>query len=377
MLSYLRQSPKTMSKLSHLPLSILAIITLCCVLACAGPTGSDEDASMDMGGPLDIDEMPPGTPVRALRCEADEGAIGRLASRPKEAWLRSTSSLIAKVGAPSHALHDVLTTRSRDVDFLGLVMYGGLGVELSGEIAELYIHNCEQDFELLSRVLIGRDGRARFVLEEQDVPFHGVYSIALRLPGDGSLAHATLRVLPAGTKIVVMDLDGVLSEDRISAFGDALRDLFAPIGAGERVPEPRPDASGMTRLRSSQGYEILYLTARPPELTDESRAWLSSNQFAEGTLWFDDRDQASRSSRQYGAYKSGVLARMRARGYELSIAYASNPEELEGFQSAAITPIYLVDFVSNAGGVPMGSTFSAHNAAIEQETPISQPFYFE
>ena len=365
-----------MSKLSHpllLP-SFVAGLLIYCVLACAGPSEPGEDASMDMAGEVTTDVRVPETPVQARRCVAEDEVFAALANRPTERWLRGSSSLIARGGEPAHALRDLLSTRSGRAELIGVTSYG-IGLHPGGELAELYIHDCTQGFELMSRTLIGSDGRARFIINEEDLPFHGVYSIAMRLPGDGSLAPGTWRILPAGTQLVVMDIDGVASAEALSPFGQKWRELFGSIGAGDRVPRPREAIDRMTQVRAEQGYEILYLTARPPSLTDESRSWLEAHALAPGTLWFDDREQAFRSPSQYIAYKSSVLARMRASGYVLPVAYGAREEDQRCFDVSSVDEVYMVGSDVDRS-VSLGSGFEEHVETIALDPGISQPFFF-
>ncbi len=356
----------TICKLSHL--LILTAYALITPLACGTPTPDD---GRDMGGRSDAGELTDLSHSASVRLRRCVGAA--LPGRATEPWRKLTSGVVAR-GEPSHALHDVITTRDRDVDIVGHVTYGLFERELEGEVAELYIHDCEDGFALLSRTVTRRDGVARFIITEQDVPFHGEYELLMRIPGDNSTTRATLRVLPTGTRLVVLDVDELLTRDSIGGAQDRFADLFEPVGLGDHVPEPRPGAVHMTNVRATQGYELLYLTPRPHDLTTATRQWLEAQGFAPGTLWFADTDEVSLSW-NISAYKRGVLQRMLERGYLIDAAYGAHERDVQAYREVGIPTDHIWTVGRDVEGATfLGNGFHAHNAAIEQDPIIAQPF---
>lgn len=365
----------TIRKLSHHGVYGVAIVSvMCAILACINPEPALNAEDMTDMDDVALDASPDGAmdPSR-VRLTTCLGA-STLPDRALEPWRGLTSRLTAR-GQPSHALHDVITTRNRAVDFLGHVTYGLFERELEGEFVDLYIHDCDEGFSWLARGVTRRDGMVRFVIEEQDVPFHGEYELLMRVVGDGTTAHATLRVLPAQTRLVVLDIDDVLSADRLSGFQDRVAEFFEPVGLGDYVPEPRAGAAQMTQLRASQGYEMLYLTPRPHELTQATRDWLRDQGFAAGTLWFADEPNTSLSW-NVTPYKRGVLERMIARGYVIDAAYGATPQDIDAYLEAGVdrSGIFSVGDAMPAGAASLGQGYLMHNDGLGEDVLVAQPF---
>ena len=361
-----------MRNLSHM---LITISFLASLLACFDPVNPEFDMDLAEDASSDFDREEDASfvgKVNLRHCEHEPGTRVEL-GQPQEAWLQRSSAVKVKSGEANHALHDVLTTRDRAVDIVGYVTYGAFGSGLEGEFAELYIHNCEDGFELMSRRLIGSGGQVRFVIAEEDVPYYGVYSIAMRVPGDQSLVVGRLRVFPEGMKFVVVDLDGVLSEDSVSKFESQLQDLFEPIGLGQRVPQSRESAVEMIDARVEQGYEVLYLTSRSYALVGKSRAWLGTRGFAPGTLWF--ADQPVRNASDALAYKAGVLGRLAQRGYHAEVGYAATAYEVSAFEKAEVSSVFTVgESALDGGGEYLGPSYAAHVGGLDISLVVDQPF---
>lgn len=100
-----------------------------------------------------------------------------------------------------------------------------------------------------------------------------VYSI---LEADGTCAEHYEYILPAGTQVVITDIDGTLtlSDD----------ELFKQIDDGGYVPIQMGSAAELTSAWAEKGYVIIYMTARPHLFRAETRAWLRDQGFPVGPV---------------------------------------------------------------------------------------------
>lgn len=90
------------------------------------------------------------------------------------------------------------------------------------------------------------------------------------------------------TPILVVDIDGTLAETR-------KRDFVLNLHKVQDAPAFPHAAETLNKLSSR--FRIVYLTARPRELLDDSRAWLAKNNMPVGPVftWDIDRDPLSSS----------------------------------------------------------------------------------
>lgn len=151
-----------------------------------------------------------------------------------------------------------------------------------------------------------------------------IYSV---LEADRSCTEHFDYLMPAGTKIILTDIDGTLT------LSD--EELFKQIDDGTYVPIENNSASEMMNLWFDKGYEIVYLTARPHNFRSETRAWLEEKGYPTGpvisanTLVFDE------SARDY---KSAWVTRITgAFGWEIVAAYGNAESDVQAYEDAGIS----------------------------------------
>jgi hypothetical protein len=286
------------------------------------------------------------------------------------------SNLISILGA-EHSAQDVLATTGGPVTVVGKFAYGRSNRDLEDEWIEVWMDDCSGEYRHLGDVLTDGDGRIALALEE--TPEVGRYALYLRVRGDGTAAHSTLRVVPRGTQVVVFDIDGTLSSSDLAFYVDTAYDYFLSILIGEFVPDARRGAREVTEARYDAGYLLVYLTGRPYWVTRSTREWLEVQGMAPGSLHTTNSNDETRGREDgLGDFKLNYLISLQELGLDIHAAYGNKATDIYAYEGAGIplerTYIAGQDHGGEGGTVAIGSDYVDHLEQIADEPAPDQPF---
>lgn len=286
---------------------------------------------------------------------------------PVEAWRHPHASPITTLaGDPRHAAEDAIAVAGAPLVIAGKFAYGVVSKDLEAEDVLVFLDDCT------GWVALGRhttDEEGRIVVPAPALPV-GVYQVELQVAGDRSRATGWLWVVPAGTHVVVTDIDATLTTSD--------REVFAQIFDGSVVPEPYPGAAALTAAHRERGHVVIYLTGRPAWLADASRAWLARLGFAPGPL------RVARAKRDVlphddgvGAFKRAQLAGWRAAGLIVDAAYGNASTDLTAYLGAGL-PADAMWIIGPHGGEQgthaVAGDWAPRAAAVAQGPRVAQPF---
>ncbi|MBL8627104.1 MAG: hypothetical protein JNK64_37790 [Myxococcales bacterium] len=286
---------------------------------------------------------------------------------PAESWRhRHASPITTLAGEPRHAADDAIAVAGGPLVIAGKFAYGMVSKDLEEEDVLVFLDDCT------GWVALGRhttDEEGRIAVPAPALPV-GVYQVELQVAGDQSRATGWLWVVPAGTHVVVTDIDATLTTSD--------REVFAQILDGSVVPEPYPGAAALTVAHRERGHVVIYLTGRPAWLADASRAWLARLGFAPGPL------RLARAKRDVlphddgvGAFKRGQLAGWRAAGLVVDAAYGNASTDLTAYLGAGL-PADAVWIIGPHGGEQgthaVAGDWTPRAAAVAQGPRVAQPF---
>lgn len=318
-------------------------------------------------------EPDPGQPRGEVTFAVCEDAPAPAAK--KVSSFRHVSSKVISFASPWHTGDDMITTDEADASVRAKLAYGSLSKDLEDEWVEVWLDDCN-GLVRLGHALTDDDGRLALPLPIDELPGVGRFALHFRVEGDGTLARATLWVLPIGTRVAVFDIDGTLTTSDWQLFEDLLDDLFTPILHGHS-PDARAGAAETTRARDEQGYVPLYLTGRPYWLTAKSRAWLDERGMAAGPLVTARRSsQILPTNSGVGTFKADTLAELELMGLVPELAYGNATTDIFAYADAGIelaTTFILGKHGGEQDTVALGDDYEAHLAATDF-TPIEQPF---
>lgn len=341
-------------------------------VSCGDPTGNGGSTSdpANNGGKGDI---PGGPPV--FQVCADSPVPTGLDTVDFE---HTTSSITASFD-PGHSAQDVITNPDVAATITGKFAYGDLSKDLEDERIEVWMDDCAGAYTLLGEATTDDDGRIALELPVDELPPVGRYALYLRVMGDNTFTQSTLSVFPAGTKIMVFDIDGTLTTSDGQLFADIVADFFEPIASGDFVPAARAGATELTHLRwDTQQVPLVYLTGRPYLLTASTREWLTDLDFAPATLHLaSSNSDVLPTNGSVGEYKAAYLASLEALDFEIIGAYGNATTDIYAYADAGV-PLDSTFIAGTHGGedgtVAVGDDYVAHVDAVGAESPVEQPF---
>jgi LNS2 (Lipin/Ned1/Smp2) len=190
---------------------------------------------------------------------------------------------------------------------------------------------------------------------------HALYSM---LEADGSCAEHYNLLLPPGSKVVVTDIDGTLTTDDNQELMEIPDATYVPLMMGA--------ANTMLQAWDAKKYPIIYLTARPQVLREESRGWLRDQSFPTGPLITAvDVEEPS-------AYKTLWLKRMVTTfGWVPVAAYGNADTDVTAYENVGIAKdiTFIVGPLGGDGGtvaIP-NMDFTAHIASFIDAQPDNTP----
>lgn len=250
-----------------------------------------------------------------------------LSMPPAKGWRHLSTSAVVATGAANHSAADVLAPPGGPTALPGKFSYGPTSIDLDDEDVAVVLDDCTRWREL-GVAATNSDGRMSVSAPTDLAP--GAYEVRFQVLGDGSNTTSYLWVLPAGTHVVVTDIDGTLTQSD--------SELFSEILDGSHVPAPYPGAVALTTAHHDAHAIVVYLTGRPYWLAQRTRDWLTGLVFAHGALHLTDSDQeALPTASGVGAYKQAWLQGLTTRGYLIDFAYGNAATDIGAYLGAGVS----------------------------------------
>jgi hypothetical protein len=341
---------------------VLVVFTIGCSASSSGTDtageegGGDGSAAPDGGGG--------GGAAASLRACAGES----FTPAPRTSWRHPfLSRVVTAAGAPNHSAQDVVSPAARSAKLAARLTYGAISKDLEDEDVAAFLDECD-GWHSLGVYTTDEDGRIAAALDADLPP--GLYEARFEVLGDQSTTGAFLWILPAGTHLVVTDIDGTLTT--------ADSELYKQILDGSYVPEAYQGAVDLTRAHGEAGWIVFYLTGRPYLLTAKSRAWLHDLGFAAGPVRVTDSPfDALPTESAVGAFKLAQLEHLLDDGYAIDFAYGNTTTDIHAYLDAgmAADDIWIIgDHAGEEGTRAADGTWEPRAAEVASLPPPAQPF---
>jgi hypothetical protein len=182
------------------------------------------------------------------------------------------------------------------------------------------------------------------------------------LEADESCAAHYSYLMPAGSKVIVVDIDGTLTT--------ADSELIMEVADENYVPKMMTAANTMAQAWAAKGYPIVYLTARPHVFDVETRAWLDMLEFPKGPLITELGGETA------DAYKTIWLQRMIADfGWTIFAAYGNAATDITAYANVAVPGdhTFIIGGLGGGGTVAIpGNDYTDHIATFIAAQPDNQ-----
>lgn len=284
------------------------------------------------------------------------------------------SGLVAMAGA-NHAVQDFVAVPGRPIEVSAKISYGDVGKDLEDEPIEVLLDDCTS-LAVRGTAKTDDDGIARLEITAPGQP--GAYDLQFRVVGDGTMGRATLNVLPAGTQLVVFDIDGTLTVDDAEVTHDVLDEHFRHIRSGEYSAAAYEHGAALAGLWAERGFVIVYLTGRPYWLVDHTRRWLQDGKYPAGILRTTVRHRdVVPNVDGVGAFKAGFLRSLQDAGFRIVAAHGNATTDVWAYAQAGVAPgnTYIIGPHAGEGGtVAVRGDWSAVLALARGHAAADQPF---
>lgn len=231
--------------------------------------------------------------------------------------------LITKFARADHRGVDLVATTDGEQILRGKIAYGVTDKSIGHEPVELFACTAGT-WTKIGTARTDRSGRFAYALHGIDRLPAGLRDIYASVVADRSGVRFLAYVAPAGTKVLVSDVDGTLTSSE-AAFVKA-------VVYGANV-KPHPNAADVLRAAAADGYQIIYLTARGDRFTDETRYWLGTHGFPRGPLRLASSLFVKPGSATV-AYKKNVLKGLE--GFEIAAGVGNRKSDVAAYTAAGV-----------------------------------------
>lgn len=295
----------------------------------------------------------------------------------KGSFRHRRSKAIAKLGRVAHSAQDVIAKPREAVTIPGKFAYGRVSKDLEDEKVLVLMDTCEA-WTSPGESITDDDGRTALVLSAEKNPGPGLYQLQQGVQGDGSTVSSRLTIAPAGSRLVVIDVDGTLTVGDDELVDQMKAEYLEEVVSGNRVPEAYPDAAALTKAWRAKGYLVVYMTGRPYWLAGLTRAWLDLQGCAIGHLHTTDRNRDARPTEGgVGEFKAAYLKELLAAGYSIDYVYGNAESDVFAYADAGISPAkthIIGEFGGQGGTQAIADGYTGHIKWVSEQPDAKQPF---
>lgn len=250
----------------------LRFLCLSTLFACVVEHEVPDDTMPDPTTPPGENPVPPPSGNQAVpdvRC-AGKPDVGQAMG-----FRHTLSAYTVEAGSPHHRGIDLIATADEATQLLtGKIAYGITDKDLEDEDVELFA--ClDGSWTVLGATRTNSDGRFSLALTGDERLPVGMRDLYVSVTGDVTGASFIGYVAPAGTRMVVSDVDGTLTASE-NEYPESLV-LGTDVAA-------QPDAAAALMSLAERGYTIVYITSRGDRFTQDSRNWFAAKGFPRGPM---------------------------------------------------------------------------------------------
>ncbi|KHD37241.1 lipin LNS2 [Clostridium acetobutylicum] len=248
---------------------------------------------------------------------------------------------------PHHNGYDEIYTKNQPQVIEGDFLYGDVRVKLANEWVSIYEYSLDSSspsWNKIGRAVTDTKGHIKYNIPDNMKLGCGMHLIKLYVEGDGTSANMYIQVLDNTKKYVVFDMDGTLTTTDFEDVKQYAGEFFN----SNYVAKMYPDADNVVKYYASKGYGILYLTARPYWLSEESQTWLWKNGFPMGLLHtYTGGDLLLGEEAE--SFKAGYLNQLKSQGIEFDYGFGNEKTDVEAYSNIGIAKSNIFTIGKNRG----------------------------
>jgi phosphatidate phosphatase PAH1 len=318
-------------------------------LALVGCSAATEEDSETSSANLTSVALPACQPMNA--CEA---APWHYDTRGWKHTIEST--IISNLGDPHHRGRDMFFTPGETQRVHAKFTYSIADKDLYGEEIDVFVQrDCASGWEKLGTTTTTHDGdhatvdavednggRIYFEIPDAKKLGPGRHRIRSVVAGVGTYADSFLDIVPAGTPIIVSDVDGTLTSSENAEYMDLL------LGKTPTTHDGAPEAFSTL---AAKGYRVMYLTARPEILTSRTREFLKERGFPAGIVHTSSNTTGAGAGDSAATYKTAELALLKQKGLVVEYAFGNRTTDSDAYATVVADPQHRIFYQLASGFV--------------------------
>lgn len=344
-----------MRRLAHVPAAAILVLTLGGCAAEASPIGDSTDTSDIVGkgggGEAQGGAAAGGEAAGGEGAGAGQGALPACVAQPacddaskpvlgpKRPFSHLQSRLYA-LASPEHRGRDMIYADGDAQWLIGKFAYGLTDKDLEDEEVDVFVERgCGGTWEKLGTTRttdgattpvegVSGSGRAFFRVPDDKALGVGRHRVRFVVAGDQTSTDLLVDVVPKGTKIVVSDVDGTLTDSETAEY---------PALLTGSLPGAQPQAADVLSGLAGKGYHVVYLTARPEWLTKRTHEFLTDRGFPPGVV-HTTTGLTGAIGGAAASFKSDELAALEAHGHVIAWAFGNQPSDTDAYDAANVQP---------------------------------------
>lgn len=244
---------------------------------------------------------------------------------------------------PHHRGFDLIVRPGEEQVIRGKFYYGSMRGHMNDEWVSIFIWNDQTGkWQYIDRRKTDKDAYFEYTLKPEQRVGVGIHPVKLVVEGDNSSANMYIQVLKGDEKFVVFDIDGTLTlSDR-----EVGKEVFESIMSQQYVPVAYEGGQDVVKYYKQQGYDIIYLTARPHWLGDLSYKWLIDKGFPMGILHTMEKDEPNNS---HDVYKTNYLKMLQQKGVNIVKAYGNAKTDIVAYRAIGL-PLEKINIIGKYAG---------------------------
>ncbi|OOM73725.1 hypothetical protein CLPUN_43590 [Clostridium puniceum] len=252
----------------------------------------------------------------------------------KSNFISWTNQHVISVHTPHHNGYDTVYKVGQPQYVEGKFQYGDFRKDLEKEWVSIYEYSLDKSpsaWKKIGRALTDSDGRIKYNVPDNMKLEVGLHLIKMYVEGDGTEANMYIQVLNTDKKYVIFDMDGTLTTSDFESVKEYSGEFFNSSYKAEMYN----NANDVVKYYVAKGYEIVYLTARPYWLIEESQNWLIEKKFPRGLIHTSEGSELLLGA-SAATFKEEYLKQLKAQGIQFCYGYGNASSDVTAYVNAGI-----------------------------------------
>ena len=253
-----------------------------------------------------------------------------------QGFINAPKSYFISSHNPHHRGYDLVLRQDDTQTLRGQFMYGDMFKTLPCEKIAIYVYSfpgsitnlpgaTPEKWKLyLKDLLTDGNGNIVWTVPPESRLGKGLHLVRFYVQGDGTWADTYVNIIDSIEKCIVTDIDGTMTTSNM----EMIREIISNLWDQAYNAEMYPGAAELTRWYADQGYRVVYLTARLPQLGGATVKWLKGNGFPFGIV---HTSESITNMTNTGDFKLNYLQLLDSKGEHFERGYGNAQTDIDAY----------------------------------------------